>query len=124
MANSNYNVVIKEAKGDCDSDLFKKIARNGDVNAVGVKELIGKVIKIKGYANVEITAGDKNFSTTYYAVEDGYFQSGSEVLLNSIKNYLEDTDTFKIVEVKTKKGTTYKATPIVTKEETTDDLPF
>ena len=31
-----YNVTIKEAKGTCDSELFRKMATKGDITAIKV----------------------------------------------------------------------------------------
>ena len=77
-----------------------------------IDDFIGKVVKITGTADATIKTDDKEFSITYYSTEDGYFSSGSEWFRNSLLDYISDTDTFKILKIKTKKGHTYKASPI------------
>lgn len=117
MANSKYEVKIIEAKGTCDSELFKKMATKGDITSDRVKNVVDKVFEITGYAKCNIVTEDKNFDVVYYATNTGFISSGSEVLFNSIVDYIEDTNRFRIKEVKTKKGTTYKGVPIFTTQE-------
>lgn len=118
MANSKYEVNVKEVHGTCDSELFKKMAKKGDITSDRVKNVVDKVFKITGYAICNIITDDKNFDVIYYATDTGFISSGSEILFNSVKDYIEDTDTFRIKEVKTRKGTTYKAVPIFTDIDT------
>ena len=112
-----YELTIKEAIGSCDTDLFKKMAKKGDISASKIEEFVGKVVKISGWANAHIETDDKEFDITYYATDDGYFSTGSKYFNDSLEDYLEDTDTFKILKIKTKKGHTYKASPIFRNEE-------
>lgn len=112
MANSKYEVNVKEVYGTCDSELFKKMAKKGDITSDRVKNVVGNVYKITGYAICNIITDDKNFDVIYYATDKGFISSGSEILFESVEDYIGDTDTFKISEVKTRKGTTYKAVPI------------
>ena len=118
MANSKYEVNVKEVYGTCGSELFKKMAKKGDITSDRVKNVVDKVFKITGYAICNIVTEDKNFDVIYYATDTGFISSGSEILYNSVKDYIEDTDTFRIKEVKTRKGTTYKAVPIFTDIDT------
>lgn len=120
MANGKYEVIVNEVYGTCDSELFKKMAKKGDITADRVKNVVDKVFKITGYAMCNIVTDDKNFNVIYYATDSGFISSGSEILFNSIEDYIEDTDTFRIKEVKTRKGTTYKAVPIFT--STSEDV--
>ena len=122
MANSKYEVKIIEAKGSCDSDLFKKMAIKGDITSDRVKNVVDKVFVITGYAKCNIITADKNFDVIYYATNTGFISSGSEVLFNSIIDYMDDTDTFRIKEVKTKKGTTYKGVPIFSSEKAEENF--
>lgn len=108
-----YEVEILEKKGSCDSATFEKMAKNGDISSEKVTENAGRVIKLTGYALCHITAGDKEFDMGYYATTEGILSTGSEVFKKSVEEYYGDVDTFKIVSVKTKKGTTYKVTPIL-----------
>lgn len=117
MANGKYEVSIIEAKGTCDSALFEKMAKRGDITSDRVKNVVGGIFEITGYAKCNIVTEDKNFDVVYYATNKGFISSGSNVLFNSISDYLEDTKTFKITEVKTKKGTTYKGVPIFVDNE-------
>lgn len=112
-----YELTIKKATGSCDTDLFKKMAKKGDISASKIEDFVGKVIRITGYADAHIEVEDKEFDLTYYATDDGYFSTGSKYFNDSLEDYLEDTDTFKILKIKTKKGHTYKASPIFRNEE-------
>lgn len=120
MANGKYEVIVNEVYGTCDSELFKKMAKKGDITADRVKNVVDKVFKITGYAMCNIVTDDKNFNVIYYATDSGFISSGSEILFNSVEDYINDTDTFRIKEVKTRKGTTYKAVPIFT--STSEDV--
>ena len=109
-----YKVEIEKAAGSCDSSLFKKMATKGDVTSISITKLIGKVVTVTGYAKVHIQTKDKDFETYYIATDDGqYFSTGSEYFIESLADYLDDISTFRIVEVKTKKGKTYKASPVL-----------
>lgn len=113
MAKANYKVEVLEKKGSCDSATFEKMAQNGDINSEKVTENVGRVVEITGYAFCHITAGEKEFDMNYYATREGILSTGSEVFKNSVIEYYDDTKVFKITSVKTKKGTTYKVTPIL-----------
>lgn len=129
-----YEVKILNKVGACNSNIFEKMAKAGDVTAEKVTECIGKIVKITGYALCEITTDEKTFQVGYYATDEGFITSGSEIFFNSVNNYFGDVERFKIVKVKTKQGNTYKVVPILEteneKEETTNevvngnDLPF
>lgn len=108
-----YVVTIKEATKSCDTELFKKMAKKGDISASSINNFIDKVVKITGYAKCHVTTDDKEFDITYYATDDGYFSTSSEYFNKSLLDYLDDTDTFKILKVKTNKGHTFKVAPIV-----------
>lgn len=110
---AKYEVFIENAEGVCEKELFKKMARNGDISAVKVEEMIEKPITLLGYAECSISTDNKEFDLIYYATDIGYISSGSQFLLNSIKDYLDDTRKFVINKIKTKKGITYKASPII-----------
>lgn len=107
-----YEVTVVNATGECAGELFKKMAVNGDITAEKIMDNAGKVIKITGYAECHIVTAEKEFDVTYYATADGYYSTGSEIFRDSVDDYLEFTDTFKIQKVKTSKGSTYKAVPI------------
>ena len=117
-----YELTIKDAFGSCDTDLFKKMAKKGDITSAKVDDVVGHVVKITGYATANVTTEDKNFDIVYYATDEGYFSSGSQVLFNSIEDYMGDSEVeaFKILKIKTSKGHTYKASPII-KESTNEE---
>lgn len=107
-----YNVTIKKATGSCDTELFKKMTKKGDISASKIEDFVDKVVKITGWAECHIETDSKEFDMTYYATDEGYFSSGSEYFKESVTDYLDNTDTFKILKVKTTKGHTYKVSPI------------
>lgn len=111
-----YELTIKSAIGSCNTELFKKMAKKGDISASKISDYVDKVVKITGYALAHIETDDKEFDITYYATDSGYFSTGSEYFNKSLIDYMGDTDTFKILKVKTKKGFTYKASPIFVEE--------
>ena len=124
-----YEVEILESKGACDKDIFKKMVKRGDIVAEKLANIIGKVVTITGYAVCKVKTDEKEFTMCYYAVGDGFFSSGSEYFLDSVKEYFSDCDSFKLAEIKTKKGKTYKAVPVLAENnpkelESEDDLPF
>lgn len=116
MAKANYEVKVLEKKGACDSETFEKIVKNGDIQAEKVTDNIGKVVKITGYALCHITAGEKEFDMNYYSTDEGFLSTGSVVFKNSVIEYFGEVSTFKIVSIKTSKGTTFKVTPILVEE--------
>lgn len=138
MANNKYEVKVYEKKGSCDNALFEKMAMRGDIIATKLSEVLGQVVHIVGYASCTITTDDKTFDINYFDTEEfGLISSGSEIFFKSVKDYFEEVDEVRLTEVKTKKGKTFKAVPILdkkttNKEETTkkeeettnDELPF
>ena len=112
-----YELTINEASGSCDTELFKKMAKKGDITASKIDDFVGKVVKITGTAEATIKTDDKEYTITYYATEDGYFSTGSEWFYDSYIDYAGDTDTFKILKIQTRKGHTYKASPIFVEKE-------
>ena len=93
------------------------MAKKGDITASKIEDFVGKVVRITGTADAKIVTDDKEFNLTYYATDDGYFSTGSEWFSESYSDYAGDTDTFKILKVKTKKGHTYKASPIFVEKD-------
>ena len=128
-----YEVKVKESKGSCATTLFEKMAKNGDITAKKVTEVLGTEVTVKGYAKCHITSNDTEFDINYVDTEElGLISSGSEIFINSILVYYpDDVQRFTLTEIKTKRGKTYKAVPILTSNEdkkteeiTNDDLPF
>lgn len=115
-----YVVEIETAVGSCNTNLFKKMASKGDITAEKIENVIGKVVEITGYAMCKITTDDKEFQIGYYATNEGIISTGSQVFLESVEDYFgdEDVSLFKIVKIKTKKGSTYKVSPILADKDT------
>lgn len=136
MESKKYEVTVLEKKGSCDNSLFEKMAKKGDLTSVKVAELIGVEVKITGYAKCNIVTDDKNFDIYYFDTEEyGLISSGSEIFAESVTDYYGEVESVRLVEVKTKKGKTYKAVPVLgnskkeekteqKEEATNDDLPF
>lgn len=115
-----YIVEIETAVGSCNTNLFKKMASKGDITAEKIENVIGQVVEITGYAMCKITTDDKEFQIGYYATNQGIISTGSQVFLESVEDYFGDEDVtlFKIVKIKTKKGSTYKVSPILADKDT------
>lgn len=112
----NFKIEIKEVFGTCDSDIFQKMVEKGDVTSDKITSFIGENVVIDGYAVCHIETDKKSFDMGYYATDKGIISTGSGVFLESVKDYIEDVNKFKIVEIKTSNGTTYKVTPVLTQE--------
>ena len=129
-----FDVTIKEKQGSMDSDLFDVMAESGDLNPTKVAEVIGEVVTLKGYAVCDIKTDDKEFNVIYIDTDElGIVSSGSDIFKESVTKYYGKVKQVRISEVKTKKGKTYKVTPILgntqkqeetNQEHTNDELPF
>ena len=136
METRKYEVTVNEKKGTCDNALFEKMAKKGDLTAIKLSELVGVEVKITGYAKCHIITDEKEFDINYFDTEEyGLVSSGSEIFTESVVDYFGEVESVRLTEVKTKKGKTYKAVPVLgnnkkeekteQKEETTkEDLPF
>lgn len=117
-----YEVKILNAVGSCDSNIFRKMASKGDINAIKISELLNAEVSITGYAKCQITTDEKDFCINYFATEEyGIISSGSEIFYESVVDYFDDVETVVISEIKTKKGKTYKAIPVFTKKENKEE---
>ena len=130
-----YEVTVLEKKGTCDNVLFEKMAKKGDLTAIKISELLGVEIRITGYAKCNLVTDDKNFNINYFDTEEyGLLSSGSKIFTESVVDYFGEVESVRLTEVKTKKGKTYKAVPVLgnnkkeekteQKEDTNNDLPF
>ena len=109
-----YEVTVKEKKGTCDNTLFEKMAKKGDITATKILNLLGAEVKITGYALCTIKTIDKEFDMNYFDTEEyGLVSSGSKIFTESVKDYFGEVENIRITEVKTKKGKTYKAVPVL-----------
>ena len=132
---AKFEIEIKETKGACDNELFKKMIMKGDIKAEKVSDYVDKVVNIYGYAKTHIKTDDKDFDLNYFMDDKGLvLSSGSQYFLESVIDYFDDCSTFRIVEIKTKKGKTYKVMPCIENKKSgkvtdldspsDDDLPF
>ena len=136
METRKYEVTVNEKKGTCDNALFEKMAKKGDLTAIKLSELVGVEVKIKGYAKCHIVTDEKEFVVNYFDTEEyGLVSSGSEIFTESVVDYFGEVESVRLTEVKTKKGKTYKAVPVLgnnkkeekteqKEEATNNDLPF
>ena len=135
METRKYEVTVNGKKGTCDNALFEKMAKKGDLTAIKLSELVGVEVKITGYAKCHIVTDEKEFDINYFDTEEyGLVSSGSIIFTESVVDYFGEVESVRLTEVKTKKGKTYKAVPVLgnnkkeettkNEEETTDDLPF
>ena len=138
MAESKkYEVTVLEKKGTCDNALFEKMAKKGDITSIKLAEVLGMVVKIIGYAKCNIVTDEKNFDIYYFDTEEyGLISSGSEIFAESVTDYYGEVENVRLTEVKTRKGKTYKAVPVLNNnktnkeetinksDETSNDLPF
>lgn len=126
-----YEVRIVDCDGTCKNPLFEKMASKGDITVSGgVKDFINEVVNVKGYADCHITTSEKEFDILYLDTDMGYISTGSKVFNDSFSDYYADgVSKFRIVSIKCKKGTTYKAVPVFDTMETEvetdeEELPF
>lgn len=136
METRKYEVTVNEKKGTCDNALFEKMAKKGDLTAIKLSELVGVEVKITGYAKCHIITDEKEFDINYFDTEEyGLVSSGSEIFTESVVDYFGEVEIVRLTEVKTKKGKTYKAVPVLgnnkkeekteqNEEATNNDLPF
>ena len=136
METRKYEVTVNEKKGTCDNALFEKMAKKGDLTAIKLSELVGVEVKIKGYAKCHIVTDEKEFNVNYFDTDEyGLVSSGSEIFTESVLDYFGEVESVRLTEVKTKKGKTYKAVPVLgnskkeekteqKEEATNNDLPF
>ena len=115
MKEKKFNVSIIEKEGTCDSILFEKMVKNGDVVSTNVGELINRRITVTGYAHVHIDLGDSEkepFDVYYFNTNEvGLINTGSEIFCESVMDYKECGELI-ISEIKLKKGQkTYKVMP-------------
>lgn len=120
--NSNFKVTIKNATGICDTELFRKVCESGDLNALRIKDHIGDIIHVNGTCDTTIQNNDNIFDITYYACDEGVYSTGSTVFNEGVTDYIGDINTFRIISIKTKRGTSFKASPVFSESLETLDL--
>lgn len=115
---SKYEVEVKSMIGTLDNKTFEKMAKKGDITATKIVDIMGKVVTITGYSECEIETQDKKFSILYVNTEEfGIVSAGSEIFKESVEDYYGEVERFRIKSIKTKKGNTYKAVPILSYAE-------
>ena len=113
-----YKVTINDAKGTCDTSLFKKMAEKGDLTSLKLSGLLNSEVKILGYASCLIETKDNMFELFYINTEEyGLISTGSEIFKESVIDYYGECEYVKLVEIKTKRGKTYKAVPVISMNE-------
>lgn len=113
-----YEVNVKERKGSCETDLFEKMAKNGDLTSIKITDILGEEVRIIGYAVCNIKTNEKEFEICYYDTKEyGLISSGSSFFKDSVINYYGECEYIRVVEIKTKKGKTYKAVPVLLEEK-------
>lgn len=111
--NMEYEVTIKKSVGTCESELFKEMVKNGDLETTKINKVVGGKYLFTGYADCEVKAKGKKFNITYYATDDGFISTGSDVFKKSVEKYMNYNKKLKVIEITTDNGTTYKAIPIL-----------
>lgn len=122
-----FEVTVNYKEGSCDSSLFEKMAKKGDIVAIKITDVINKLVTITGRANCTIETDDKKFNVYYFDTKEfGLISTGSEIFKDSVSDYIDEVSNFRIAEIKTRQGKTYKAVPILKNEEVKgeEDLPF
>lgn len=127
-----FEVKVNFKEGSCDSSLFEKMAKKGDIVAIKITDVINKLVTITGQAGCTIETDDKKFNIYYFDTKEyGLISTGSEIFEESVSDYIDEVSNFRIAEIKTRQGKTYKAVPILknevkeeVKEEEKEDLPF
>ena len=111
-----YEVTLKAVVGSCENDLFRKMAEKGDLVSNKLSDMINTEVKILGYAECNIKTADKDFDINYFDTEEyGLISSSSQIFLDSVKDYYGEVERVRLTEVKTGKGKTFKAVPVLTK---------
>lgn len=111
---SKYEVEVKSMEGTLDNKTFEKMAKKGDITATKIAEIMEKEVTITGYSECEIETQDKKFNILYVNTKEfGIVSAGSEIFKESVEDYFGEVERFKIKSIKTKKGNTYKAVPIL-----------
>lgn len=108
-----FECEILESYGVCESELFQKMVKRGDITSKKIKDSVDEILEINGFAYCHIETDEKNFNIGYYSTNKGFYSTGSEVFKNSVKDYIKDINKFLIVKVVTKKGVTFKASPVL-----------
>lgn len=122
-----YVVTLLSKEGSCNSPIFEKMAKKGDITSEAVKNYCGDIIKVDGYANAHIETEEKDFDLLYLSTNLGFLHTGSTVFIEGFEDYIGEVDTFRIGSVKTKNGIAYKAIPVLAstvESEDSEELPF
>lgn len=110
-----YEVTVKTTEGSLDNDIFRKMAKRGDITATSVSELVDSKIMITGRATSHIKTDEKEFDMSYFNTEEyGVINCGENTLFDkSYLDYKDDTNLFIVNKVKCKLGTAFKAVPVM-----------
>lgn len=111
-----YEVTVKTMSGTLDYDIFRKMASNGDITSTSVAELVDAKISITGRATAHIKTEDKEFDMAYFDTNEyGIINCGEGTLFDKSYNaYKDDTEYYRVIKIKCKLGTAFKAVPVMT----------
>lgn len=122
-----YSAKILKKGGSLDNSVFEKMVERGDVTSKSVKEMVDSIVKVSGYAEAHIDTSDNSFDILYVNTDKGIISTGSSIFKTSLFDYIDDMNTFRVVQVKCKKGVGYKLMPEFTDvdlSEPTEEIPF
>lgn len=124
---SNKKLVIEmigEPVGAANDEVFKLMVAHSDITGVKVDEVVGQTFHFTGYASCRvIPEGKDEFELTYYTTAEGIIiSSGSEYFYESVSDYFEYHKPMCIQKIKCKKGSTYKAVPVMSSSSTDIDV--
>lgn len=128
--NKNFEIILINAEGTCDTALFKKMISKADVTSTPIIELVGKTFTPTGSADVHIKTSEKEFDRLLIDTKEyGTIHTSSTVFEDGFADYRGECDKMRVVGVKAKLGTCYKCVPVITAEseevtEDSEELPF
>lgn len=120
---ATFTQTVTSAYGTCDNDLFTKMLQRGDVTSEGISKHVGEVIKVTGYADTHISYEGES-DRLILDTNKGYLHTSSTVFADGLTDYIgSGVQYFRIVTQKAKKGTVYKAQPVLNPQDAIDVIP-
>lgn len=117
---ATFTQTLTSAYGTCNNELFNKMLQRGDVTSEGISKHVGEVIKVTGYADTHISYEGES-DRLILDTNKGYLHTSSAVFAEGLKDYMDsNVQHFRIVTQKAKKGTVYKAQPILNPSDAVD----
>lgn len=117
--------ILREPTGALDNDIFRIMVSKGDITSTPITELVNKRLTINGTCSVHVVTDEKEFNIEYYnTIEKGIVHCGCDTLFTeSYSDYSEYTDSFIVKKVQCKKGSSYKAVPVMENIHAADAEP-